>query len=109
MDLSIEQIVKLVCRDMKVSERQILGKSRTMEVALARQLAMFLTKELTNASLTNIGTQIGGRDHSRVINACKNIDKKILDAIKFQRKVENMKNEISGQKISNFKKGNPNG
>jgi len=109
MDLSIEQIVKYVCRDMKVSERQILGKSRTMEVALARQLAMFLSKELTNASLANIGMHIGGRDHSTVIHACKNIDKKILDDNDFQRKVESMKNAISGKRISNIRKGDING
>ena len=109
MDLSIEQIVKFVCRDMKVSERQILGKSRTMEVALARQLAMFLSKELTNASLANIGSHIGGRDHSTVIHACKNINKKILDDNDFQRKVESMKNKISGQKMPNYKKGKANG
>ena len=102
MNLSIEMIVKYVCRNMKVSERQIISKSRTMDVALARQLAMFLAKELTNASLANIGSNIGGRDHSTVIHACKNIDKKIQDNNKFQRKVESMKNEILGQKTSNL-------
>ena len=102
MNLSIEMIVKYVCRNMKVSERQIISKSRTMDVALARQLAMFLAKELTNASLSNIGSHIGGRDHSTVIHACKNIDKKIQDNNKFQRKVESMKNEILGQKTSNL-------
>ena len=91
---------------MKISERQLLGKSRTMEVALARQLAMHLSKELTNASLANIGSHIGGRDHSTVIHACKNIDKKALSVSDFQRKVENMKNEISGLKMSNIEKGN---
>jgi chromosomal replication initiator protein len=102
MNLSIEMIVKYVCRNMKVSERQIIGKSRTMDVALARQLAMFLAKELTNASLANIGSNIGGRDHSTVIHACKNIDKKIQNNNEFQRKVESMKNEILGQKTSNL-------
>ena len=80
---------------MKVSERQIMGKNRTMEVALARQMAMFLSKELTNASLASIGSHIGGRDHSTVIHACKNIDKKILDDTEFQRKVKSMENELS--------------
>ena len=80
-----------------------------MEIALARQLAMFLSKELTNASLANIGTHIGGRDHSTVIHACKNIDKKIFHDNEFQRKVEKMKNEISGYKMSNYKKEKRNG
>ena len=105
-DITIDQIIKYVCREMKISERQLLGKSRTMEVALARQLAMHLSKELTNASLANIGSHIGGRDHSTVIHACKNIDKKALTESDFQRKVENMKNEISGLKMSNIEKGN---
>ena len=98
-DLSIDKIVKYVCREMKVSERQILGKGRTMEVALARQLAMFLSKELTGASLANIGILIGGRDHSTVIHACKNIDKKAIADSEFQRKIDSMKNGISGQKL----------
>ena len=105
-DLSIDQIVKYVCREMKISERQILGKSRTMEVALARQLAMFLSKELTSASLANIGIHIVGRDHSTVIHACKNIDKKAIADSDFQRKIDSMKNEISGQKMSKTVKGN---
>ena len=105
-NLSIDQIIKYVCKKMKISERQILGKSRTMEIALARQLAMFLSKELTSASLSSIGVHIGGRDHSTVIHACKNIDKKAISDIEFQRKVEKMKTEISGQKISNIVKGN---
>ena len=96
-DLSIDKIVKYVCRKMKISERQILGKSRTMEVALARQLAMFLSKELTSASLANIGIHIGGRDHSTVIHACKNIDKKAIEDNEFQKKIVVMKNEIAGK------------
>ena len=91
---------------MKISERQILGKNRTMKVALARQLAMFLSKELTSASLANIGIHIGGRDHSTVIHACKNIEKRTISDIDFQRKIENMKNEISGKKMHTIEKGN---
>jgi chromosomal replication initiator protein len=68
-----------------------------MEVALARQLAMFLSKELTSASLANIGIHIGGRDHSTVIHACKNIDKKAIEDNEFQKKIVVMKNEIAGK------------
>ena len=81
---------------MKISERQIMGKGRTMDVALARQMAMYFCKELTETSLANIGAHIGGRDHSTVIHACKNIENKIQDNNKFQRKVKIMKDELSG-------------
>ena len=97
-DLTIDKIIKYVGKNMKVSERQIIGKSRTMEVALARQLVMFLAKELTNSSLVSIGSHIGGRDHSTVIHACKNIDKKILSDTKFEKKVNSFKDYLIKQK-----------
>ena len=62
---------------MKISEKQLKGKSRTLEIALARQTAMYLSRELTNSSLVNIGLHLGGRVHSTVIHACKTIEDKI--------------------------------
>ena len=102
LDLSIDQIVKYVSKKMKVSERQIMGKSRIMEVALARQLSMYLSKELTNSSLANIGSQIGGRDHSTVIHACKNIENKIFNDNEFKKRVELIKINLSDKK-ENYK------
>ena len=84
---------------MLVSERQIMGISRTMDVALARQMAMYFCKELTDTSLANIGANIGGRDHSTVIHACKNIEKKIQKNRDFKFRINNMKNQISGTNI----------
>ena len=95
-DVSINQIVRFICREMKISERQIMGKSRTMDVALARQIAMYFCKELTETSLANIGEHIGGRDHSTVIHACKNIAKKTQTDGEFKLKIDNMKSQISG-------------
>ena len=102
LDLSIDQIVKYVSKKMKVSERQIMGKSRIMEVALARQLSMYLSKELTNASLVNIGSQIGGRDHSTVIHACKNIENKMFNDNEFKKRVNLIKINLSDKK-ENYK------
>ena len=95
VDVNIDQIVRFICREMKVSERQIMGKSRTMDVALARQMAMYFCKELTETSLANIGVNIGGRDHSTVIHACKNIEKKIQEDGDFKLRIHNIKNQIS--------------
>ena len=76
--ISVNQIIKMVALTMKVKEKVIIGKGRNMEVALARQVCMYLAKKLINTSLANIGKQIGKRDHSTVIHACKNIEQKIL-------------------------------
>ena len=76
--INIEEIIKIVALKMKVKEKEIIGKGRSMEVAFARQICMFIAKKLINSSLANIGQKIGKRDHSTVIHACKNIEKKII-------------------------------
>ena len=65
-----------------------------MEVALARQVCMFITKEKTNMSLANIGKQIGGRDHSTVIHAHKNIKEKMNSDIELKNIVDNIESQI---------------
>ncbi len=93
--ISINHVVKYVGKAMKISERQLFGKGRKQNVALARQTAMFLARELTDLSLTNIGARFGGRDHSTVIHACKTIENKINSDATFAHTIENMKSEIS--------------
>ena len=66
-------------------------KSRKAEIALARQLSMYLCRDLLGASLNKIGLFFGGRDHSTVIHALKVVeDKKQKDTI-FCKKVEFIK------------------
>ena len=95
-NISIDHVLKFVSKEMKVSERQIVGKGRTMEVALARQSAMYLSRELTGSSLINIGKHIGRRDHSTVIHACKAIERKMAEDKEFRLKIDNMKSHING-------------
>ncbi len=59
-------------------------------------------KELTETSLANIGANIGGRDHSTVIHACKNIEKKAQENRDFKFRIHNMKNQISEKKITKY-------
>ena len=79
-----------------------MGKSRTMDVALARHIAMYFCKEMTETSLANIGAHIGGRDHSTVIHACKNIEKKAKEDRDFKFRIHNMKIQISEKKITKY-------
>ena len=92
--IDVENIVKVVGRIMKVKEKSILGKGRNMEIALARQICMFIAKEKTSLSLANIGKQIGGRDHSTVIHAHKTIKKKLDKDIELQQIINNIKNQL---------------
>ena len=66
-----------------------------MEVAMARQIAMYLCREYTSSSLTNIGLYFGKRDHSTVIHACRNIEKKMNEDKELQKKINNFKDNLS--------------
>jgi chromosomal replication initiator protein len=71
---SIEKIIETVADYYKVPVNNIREKNRRKEVAFCRQLAMYIVKSFTNYSLKSIGLHFGGRDHSTVIHAIRNIE-----------------------------------
>lgn len=73
--INVDLIMKTVADYYHISIRDILGKKRTRNIVRPRQIAMTLTKELTNLSLPAIGDAFGGRDHSTVIHAVETITK----------------------------------
>jgi len=80
--ITIEQIQRHVSEFYDLPVDLLRAKTRKQEVALARQVAMYLSKELTNSSLKTIGLHFGGRDHSTVIHACQAVeDRSNTDAV----------------------------
>tara|TARA_Y100000768_G_scaffold352398_1_gene303987 strand:- start:592 stop:1932 length:1341 start_codon:yes stop_codon:yes gene_type:complete len=77
VDMTIEEIVKKVSEMSSVPEKEIVGKSRKMEIAQARQVSMFLSREILGKSLSGIGMYFGGRDHTTVMHAIKTISEKV--------------------------------
>jgi chromosomal replication initiator protein len=77
-EITIEYITKLVANHYDVDVGKIQGKTRKRSVVIARQLSMYLAKNLTNKSLKAIGQNFGGRDHSTVIYSCQAV-KNMLD------------------------------
>ncbi len=71
--LTIDSIMDTVSERYDTSLSEMKGKRRTRAVVFPRQIAMYLCRELTDASLPQIGTAFGGRDHSTVIHACRKI------------------------------------
>jgi len=92
--LNIEDIIRGVSGATNVSENKLISRGRTMEVAQARQIAMYLCRELVGTSLGDIGLHFGGRDHSTVIHACRNIEKKMATDSTFNIKVQSVKSTI---------------
>jgi len=89
--ISIELIQKKVADyfDVKISE--LKAKKRNRQIAYPRQIAMYLSRELTNMTLPDIGEHFGGRDHSTVIHSYE----KILKELKKNQNVKNLLNRLT--------------
>jgi chromosomal replication initiator protein len=94
MNISLEMIEKAVCDYFKISPNDIKGKSRKQEIALARQVAMYLGKQLTGSSLKTIGLHFGGRDHSTVIHACQTIEEAQQNSADLRKDLEELKKRL---------------
>lgn len=73
--ITIESIQKEICNYYGLDMNTLLSKKRSKQIAYPRQLAMFLCRKLTDASLPQVGEQFGGRDHTTVIHACDKIER----------------------------------
>jgi chromosomal replication initiator protein len=76
LNISIDLIKKITAEHFNLRIEDLSAKVRTEKIATARQVAMFLARELTGASLPKIGDEFGGRDHTTVIHACNKIKTK---------------------------------
>lgn len=94
VNISIDYITKIVCEFFNVEENKVREKNRRKEVVLARQVAMFLAKQLTKSSLKTIGLHFGGRDHSTVIHAQSSIEQLIKEDPNFDDIVSSLKTKI---------------
>jgi chromosomal replication initiator protein len=94
VNITIENITKTVCNYLKVDENKIRDKTRKKEVVLARQVAMYLSKELTKSSLKTIGLNFGGRDHSTVIHSCSSIEELKLTDSSLKDMIDNLRTQI---------------
>ena len=78
LPISIEIIQKVVADKYGISVSDLKGKKRNKNVVIPRQFAMFIARELTEYSTTDIGIEFGGRDHTTVMHSVK----KMSDSIK---------------------------
>lgn len=89
-EITIDHILEVICAEMNVDRERLNSSERTREVAIARQLAMFLAKKHTKQPLASIGAAIGGRNHATVLHSCKTITN-LMDTEKmFRQQVEHI-------------------
>ncbi|MEP7288476.1 MAG: chromosomal replication initiator protein DnaA [Chloroflexota bacterium] len=75
---SLDEVLEATARHYHLRPADLASRQRTKIVALARQLAMFLARESTDASLIQIGAALGGRDHSTVMHGCAKIAERLI-------------------------------
>jgi chromosomal replication initiator protein len=92
-EVSIKRIQDLVAERFSLSHEELCGDKRSQNIVYPRQVAMYLSRELTDSSLPKIGKEFGGRDHTTVIHATS----KIARLIREDRSVYNLVQELTAR------------
>ena len=73
-DVTIDKVQKVVCDYFNITRDDLLSKTRKRQIVQARQIAMYMSRNLINCSLSTIGAEIGGKDHATVLHACTTVN-----------------------------------
>ena len=95
-DITPELIVATVAGHYGLPEEDMYSKKRSREIANARQVAMYLMREMTQLSTTAVGKVFGGRDHTTVMHGCDKVEEGLKSDPKLRREVEQMKSKLAG-------------
>jgi chromosomal replication initiator protein len=96
-DIAPEKIIELVAREWQTTVGALIGRDRSQKIALPRQVAMYLLRKETDASLPQIGEVLGGRDHTTVMYAIEKIANEIETKTDLRKRVVNVKQQLYGQ------------
>jgi len=88
--LTPERIVSVVAERFGVRPDALMGKRRTRNVVVPRQVAMYLLRQLTDLSLIEIGRVFGGRDHTTVMYACERVGARATEDTEFSERLNGM-------------------
>ena len=99
-ELTVGKIINIVAQFYKLDGEVLIGRGRTKEVAAARQMAMYLAREETDASLPQIGEALGGRDHTTVMHGWEKIASQIEQNDRIRREMLAIREMIySGEQL----------
>ncbi len=96
--LSIDTIIKVVGEYFNVSNFEIKGKKKNKSLIQPRQIAMFLARDITEYSTTEIGTEFGGRDHTTVMHAHDRIESLMKGDESFANTIVKLKRDLTNSK-----------
>lgn len=94
LPISIETVQKSVAGYFSIHQKEMLSKKRNQSISFPRQIAMYLSRELTDSSLPQIGEAFGGRDHTTVLHACNKIVERIEKDMTFKSTISKLLKQI---------------
>ena len=92
--ITMEDVQEVVARRFQMKVSELKSKRRTKTLVYPRQIAMFLSRELTDASFPEIGREFGGKDHTTIIHACRQIEKAVDKDHAIQTTINSLRDEI---------------
>ena len=98
--ISFLAIQKAVCDHFKISEQDLTGPRRDRHTSLARQVAMYLMRELSRKSLSEIGHLFGGKAHSTVLYSCAKLEREMETDTGLQTAVRGLRARLAGVELS---------
>lgn len=93
-NMSIDTIQQLTAESYGVTVDDLIGDKRTKDLVMARQIAMYLCRDMLDDSLKVIGSAFSGRDHSTVLHACRKVEEAIKSDTKIKLIVDNLKTKM---------------
>ena len=90
----MEQVIQIICDHYNLTTEELLSKKRSNEVAIPRQIAMYICRVYLDENLTKIGIQFGGKNHTTVMHAVDKIKKEILKDDSLNNEIQKMIQEI---------------
>ncbi|HST87862.1 MAG TPA: chromosomal replication initiator protein DnaA [Ktedonobacterales bacterium] len=94
--VSIPEILEAVCEYYRISADDLCGKQRDKHIVVPRQVAMYLMRQETEASLLEIGQALGGRDHSTVLHGCEKIEREMNDNTPLRKEIGAIRQQLHG-------------
>lgn len=94
-EISIEEIQKNVAAYFSIKVSDLKSSKRLKALVIPRQIAMYISRQLTSCSYPEIGDKFGGKDHSTIIHAIKKIERQLEEDYQLKITVENLKNSLT--------------
>jgi chromosomal replication initiator protein len=88
--VTVDKIQKLICHKFKIKPSQLKSKNNSPKISFPRQVAMYLSKELTKSSLPEIGKKFGGKHHTTVIHSIRKIEKMRDEDPEFNKEINSL-------------------